>query len=163
VERRRFATFACADVEQCIKLMPNENIHQEKTTWEWFHVPEVFRGYAKLFLALSESRPDKILEDIQELDVIIATPGSTAIDDARISELVNCRAHCRYALGDFEGARKDFDETVRLNSTWPRAYLDRARFWERRNRPDLAAKDRDSASRLANSTIPSESDDVPDR
>ena len=43
-ERRRFATFACADVEQCIKLMPNENIHQEQTTWEWFHVLELFRG-----------------------------------------------------------------------------------------------------------------------
>jgi hypothetical protein len=70
------------------------------------------------------------------------------LDDADRAFALNCRAQCRRFLGEWDGARRDFDEAIRLAPDEPRWRINRALLWERLGRPDLAAEDRRAAERL---------------
>ncbi len=64
------------------------------------------------------------------------------------SFLTNCRAQARHYLGDWSGALKDYNESIRLAPSEPIWYLNRAQYWDQVGRPDLAAADRRMAQGL---------------
>lgn len=146
--RRRYAAFGRDDLSRCIQLLPDENMYRcDDFMVKWHHRPTLLQTYANLYFGLAFRRTGIIQRNIEYLSELIDKPLSP-LGEVRTAELVNCRAHCRLALGDFEGSRKDFDEAIRLAPRVPRWYLDRAQFWGRRSRPDLMAKDNLTAERL---------------
>ena len=62
--------------------------------------------------------------------------------------LTNCRAQARHYLGDFDGALRDYSDSIRIAPAEPVWYANRAQFYDHRGRPDLAALDRQQAETL---------------
>jgi S1-C subfamily serine protease len=134
-ERRRFATFAAEDVQHCIATLGEPNIYVE-----------YIQGYVNLLVGKSNEDRSMILKNIDYLDELIRDPNGQ-LEDWH-AKIVHCRACCREALGDLEGARRDIDEAIRLEPSNPLWLLRRSAFWERRLRPDLATADKVVAENL---------------
>jgi|GEM_PF-3552725 len=130
-------------------LLASEDVNKGVTFLRWWHpTPDLFQAYINLYLDLISPGKKEIPRNIAFLDELIEKPNHPLekVDKAR---LVICRAQCRIVLGDYDGARRDFDEAVLLAPDEPQVYHNRAFFWERRGRPDLAADDRTHAARLS--------------
>ena len=135
-ERCQYSGHALEDMRTCLKILP-----------EWQHRANLLQGYANLYVGLAFARSETIQENVEYLNGVIDKPWRAA-DDEQKAELLNLRAFCRERLCDFESTRADYDESIRLGASEPRWYLDRARFWTRRNRPELADRDKAAAERL---------------
>jgi hypothetical protein len=144
-QRRQYCSYAIADIERCAKQVPEHLC--------WTHRTYLLCGYANLYLGLAFADRDTLQADVEWLGRVAKMRRSADSDEEK-AELLNLRAFCREKLGDFGGARMDFDESIRLNDSHPRWYRDRAGFWTRRNRPELADRDRVKAARLGRQSAP---------
>ncbi len=101
-----------------------------------------------LYLGLLDHDPDAYREVIEGADDILARKHVAARDR---SFLTNCRAQARHYLGDWDGALRDYSDSINLAPSEPVWYVNRAQYYDQRGRPDLAAKDRMTAETLTRS------------
>lgn len=140
-QKRRFTLLASEDVN-----------HGNQVLRYWHPVPDLFQAYINLYNDLAFPETADVLRNIAFLVNLIDNP-IHPLEDSEKARLIICRAHCRVAIRDFDGAQRDFDEAVRLAPDEPQGYRNRAFFWERRNRLDLAASDRKAAEQLLQAIV----------
>jgi hypothetical protein len=132
-ERNRFATLAFADMNRCIQLLP-----------QWPE-PYLFQLQAGIYLDYNSGRESDLQGDIAQADRLLA---NAPLQEHERGFAMNCRAQARHFLGDLDGAKKDYEESIRLDPVEPRWRLNRAQYWQQRGRMDLAEVDRKEAARL---------------
>jgi tetratricopeptide (TPR) repeat protein len=71
-----------------------------------------------------------------------------ALTDGEQSLAMSCSAQCHHFLGEIDEAERDYGSAISLAPGEPNLYLNRARLWEQRGRPELAARDRERALEL---------------
>ena len=98
-----------------------------------------------LFLGLLDRDREAFEGTIQGAEEVLSRK---YLDPRHRSFLINCRAQARHYLGDWDGALRDYTESIRLSPREPSWYLNRAHYWDQRNRPDLAENDRRVARML---------------
>jgi Trypsin-like peptidase domain len=104
-------------------------------------LPAVIHAYANLYLGIALKKKDVIRRNIAFVDELIDGMYASHFKHSK-APLFIVREYCRELLGDRVGAREDFQESIRQDPEEPCWYHDRADFWERHQRPDLAACDR---------------------
>jgi tetratricopeptide (TPR) repeat protein len=124
----RFTELGSDDMLRCSDLLQ-----------EWNLYPSVYSAYAELYHGLATSQTSEILENIEYLDGLLEKAIDRG-DDAGAAMVVNCRAHCRVALGDSRGANKDFEEAIRLEPDEHRWRIDLENFL-RKHRLDPSRRD----------------------
>ena len=72
----------------------------------------------------------------------------TPLDEGERGFAVNLRGQCHHFLGEFDQAEKDYAESISLDPTQPRWYLNRAQYRAQQGKPELAAADHRQAQAL---------------
>jgi tetratricopeptide (TPR) repeat protein len=132
-----FVGFASADLGRGFALLGENSV-----------VPSVIQSYINLYYDLLQPWRADIPRNIEFINEILNI-NYYDLYGSNNAALLACRAFCQDAIGDLIGARVDYDEAIRLDPGEPLWYLERARFWVRRNRPGLAAADRATAEQLS--------------
>ena len=131
-DRAKYVRSAHADSLHCLEIYP------EWSTASLWHLQNV------ILIADVESDQAVLRQTLRKLDedVLGAVRSVEPLTDHDRGLAFSLRAECRNSLGEAEIARKDFDESIRLAPKEPIVYLNRARYWERLGRLDLADADR---------------------
>jgi hypothetical protein len=133
-ERIRYAEWACNDSERCTNIFPEPGLF--------------YLVHAQNHLQYGRATSD------QEYFRSVAANMNVAINNwsrykyyqPAFAHHIRARAH--HYLGNADAAGSDFAEAIRLDPEETRWLLGRAKFYEERGKPDLAAKDRRKAEEL---------------
>jgi Trypsin-like peptidase domain len=137
-ERQRFATMARADVERCDSL-----IHP------WREEITILLVYSDLYANYAEPDEASLKRSIDGLDSLIPWHESNDMEGTEYrSALLNARAQFRELSKEYQMAQDDYSRAIQMNPKEPRWLIDRAHFWERRGRRDLALNDLVAVDRL---------------
>ncbi len=102
-----------------------------------------------LYQAFAHSRPQDFRFVETETSFILGLSWEVApLDDHDKSYFYNLRAQAHHFLGEFAEAERDYEESLRMEPTEPRWYLNRAQYWDQKGRPELAQEDRRNAERV---------------
>jgi tetratricopeptide (TPR) repeat protein len=136
-ERRRYSGWAISDSDRCNELDAGP-IH-----------PRMIHLQAILYECYAHSDPSgfKLVVEATSQHLRPGWTGETFTSYER-SFALNLRGQAYHLLGEAELAKRDYDESLRLEPQEPRWYLNRAQFWESQNRPDLARADRTKAEHI---------------
>ena len=80
-----------------------------------------------------------VIEDMNKM--LGDNPGLDPLTPWERSFAINCRAQCHVFLGQAESGSLDYAESIKLPPDEPRWYVNRADFWNKNGRPDLAKAD----------------------
>jgi len=135
--RARYSDRAFRDSAQCLDMYPNWNhsrlIHAQNTIFEAHRYSDA-TGFRFVMAEM-----DEMLRENSRYAPLTAAERSFA---------TNCRAQCHAFLGETDEAERDYSESIVLAPDERRWYTNRADFWDKNGRPDLARKDRLDAEKL---------------
>ena len=113
-KRRRYAEWAFQDSAKCIEILP-----------EWGS-PVLINLESSIYLSLLNNDLDGFRRKIQTvgelLDKKLPHP---RFSDNEIGFAINCREQCHHYLGDWRAAERDYSESIRLDPSEPRWFINR--------------------------------------
>ncbi len=134
------------------KLTPQDmSSYQDAAFRDSYHCLEMFPewNYARLihtqnsiYTAVLRPEPSWFQPVIEDMNKMLGdNPGLDPLTPWERSFAINCRAQCHVFLGQAESGSLDYAESIRLAPDEPRWYVNRADFWNKNGRPDLAKAD----------------------
>ena len=104
---------------------------------------------AKIYLGCAYGDQEVLQRERQSMDWLLGD--EEFVDSLSAHELAfayNLQAQCYHFLGELGKAEAGFDQSIKLEPSDRRWYLNRAQFWDRRGRSELAEYDRGMARAL---------------
>jgi hypothetical protein len=138
-QRAWYAAWAFEDSTKCIELDPTE------------HLAYRLKAQAAVYWLYADPDHGWYEWSLTEVNLHLV---NEFLDDRERAWFTNCRAQIHLLLQHFEDAEDDYNESILLNPSQPRWYLNRAQYWDSRGRSDRAADDRHSAAVLEPLPLP---------
>jgi tetratricopeptide (TPR) repeat protein len=138
-KRLAYADLAFRDSYRCLEVFPEWNaaypLHSQNT----------------VYVAVLGGRGEWLRDALKMVNRLVSDDWmNEPLSGIERAFALNVRAQCHHFLGELAEAEKDYAESIRLAPDQPSWYVNRARFWEQRDRKDLAEADRQKAQTLTN-------------